>query len=169
MPRSTHLRPSFSVAIAFICQFASGLKSLTITATDRIPERAAAIANAFARAISSNLRASASSQIDSAIKGVREQLKALQPGNPDKASLQQQLNQLIASCSTQGGEAATLRAATPSSTPSGTSPWRAVEHALLIGVLLGIGAVLLAESASWRLRTPEDLERMTDLPLPRSS
>jgi capsular exopolysaccharide synthesis family protein len=40
-----------------------------------------------------------------------------------------------------------------------------VELALVLGLLLGLGAVVLAESADRRLRTPPDLEKMTELPV----
>jgi capsular exopolysaccharide synthesis family protein len=137
---------------------------LTITATDPDPARAAAIANAFARAISLNLQQAAVGQVNAAIKSVRAQL-ATAKDPATKATLQQQLQQLIAARSTQGGEAAVLQPAVPSSTPTGTSTRRTLELALLIGLLLGIGAVVVAESADRRIRTPEDLETITGLPL----
>ncbi len=46
-----------------------------------------------------------------------------------------------------------------------TSLRRSVELGLVVGLLLGIGAVVLAEGADRKLRTPDDLESMTDLPL----
>lgn len=139
---------------------------LTITATDRNPTRAAAIANAFARAISLNLQKSAVSQIDATISGIQAQLAKLSPHDTTtRPALESQLNQLLAARSTQGGEAAILQAATPSSTPAGTSLRRILELALLIGILLGLGAVVLAESMDRRLRAPEDLEAVSDLPL----
>src|SRR5581483_6261535 len=49
--------------------------------------------------------------------------------------------------------------------PAGTSVRRLVELGLLIGLLLGFGAVLAAESADRRLRAPDDLENITGLPL----
>jgi capsular exopolysaccharide synthesis family protein len=139
---------------------------LTISAQDPNASRAAEIANAFARAITKNLQQSAIHQIDSTIKGIKTQLRQLGSNNPNlRLQLQQQLDQLIASRSNQGGQAAILQAARPSGSPVGISGRRVVELGLLIGVLLGFGAVLLAESADRRLRTPEDLENVTELPL----
>lgn len=139
---------------------------LTISATDRSPERAAAIANAFAQAISHNLQQSAISEINSTIRGIKAQLAQLPASNTStRPQLEQQLQQLNASKATQGSEAAILQSATPSATPATTSTRRAVELGLVIGLLLGIGAVVLAESADRKLRTPDDLESMTKLPL----
>ena len=139
---------------------------LRISAEDRSAVRAAAIANAFARAISLNLRRSASKQINATIRGIQAQLA--HHGRLDASTrlgLEQQLNQLVLSRSTQGSGAAILEAAAPSGTPAGGGARRAVELGLLIGLLLGLGAVVLAESADRRLRTPDDLESITGLPL----
>lgn len=138
---------------------------LTITATDHNPARAAEIANAFAQAISANLAQAAVSQIQASIKGVQAQIAALTRNDPTRSTLNQQLNQLRAAEATQGSEAAILQAASAPGSPSGPHLRRTVELAVLIGLLLGFGAVALAESADRRLRTPPDLEQMTDLPV----
>ena len=82
-----------------------------------------------------------------------------------RLQLQQQLTQLRAARATQGNQAAILQAATPSATPVGPQVRRTVELGLVIGLLLALGAIALAENADRRLRTPDDLEGMTDLPL----
>ena len=81
------------------------------------------------------------------------------------SQLQGQLNQYRAAKATQTSAAAILQSAIPSSTPTSPQPRRTVELALLIGLLLGLGAVVLAESADRRLRQPDDLESMADVPL----
>jgi succinoglycan biosynthesis transport protein ExoP len=137
---------------------------LTLTVQDQSPYRAAEIANSFAKAVSLNLRHSAVQQINNSIKGVRAQLARVNTANAPPGStaaqLEQQLNQLRAARSTQGSEAAILQVATPNTTPIGPHVQRTVELALLIGLLLGLGAVVLAENADRRLRTPDDLEQM---------
>jgi succinoglycan biosynthesis transport protein ExoP len=138
---------------------------ITITATDRSSARAAAIANAFAEAITRHLQQSAISQIQATIQGIRDQLSHLGKNDSTRPQLQQELNQLVASKNTQGSEAAILQPATPSSTPAGPHRRRAVELGLLIGLLLAIGAVTLAESGDRRIRSPEDLESFLELPL----
>jgi capsular exopolysaccharide synthesis family protein len=138
---------------------------LKITATDRHPQRSADIANAFAEAITKNLQQSAISQIQSTIRGLRDQLAHLGRNDATRPQLEQELNQLVASKDTQRSEAAILQPAIPPSTPSGPHRRRAVELGLLIGILLAIGAVALAESGDRRLRTPEDLESFLELAL----
>jgi tyrosine-protein kinase len=139
---------------------------LTITAEDRRPRRAAAIANSFAKAISLNRRSAAIAQIDSTIAGLQAQLSHLSPNNTTtRPQLKQQITQLLTARSTQGSDAAVLQAATPSGSPAGPQVRRSVEIGLVIGLLLAFGAVSLAESADRRLRTPDDLEGMTDLPV----
>jgi receptor protein-tyrosine kinase len=138
---------------------------VTISAEDRSAVRAAAIANAFAHAISQSLQSKARGQIDSAIKGVRAQLSQLGRNDATRPALVAQLNQLRAARATQGSEAAILQPGTVPSSPASLNARRAVEIGLVIGLLLGFGAVVLAESADRRLRTPGDLEAMSEVPL----
>ncbi len=144
---------------------------VTISATDRSPTRAADVANSFAKAIGLNRQLSAIDQLNNAIKGIKAQISRLgsPPSNSPEAQtlsqLQGQLNQYRAAKATQTSAAAILQSAIPSSTPTSPQPRRTVELALLIGLLLGLGAVVLAESADRRLRQPDDLESMADVPL----
>jgi succinoglycan biosynthesis transport protein ExoP len=144
---------------------------INITATDRSPVRAAQIANAFAQAITNNQRSSAINQINEAIAGLQAQLRRVgsaRPGTPGaatRAQLQAQLNQFRAAKATQGSAAAILQSAVPATTPAGPHLRRTVELGVLIGLLLGLGAVALAENADRRLRSPEDLEGMANVPL----
>jgi succinoglycan biosynthesis transport protein ExoP len=138
---------------------------VTITATDTSPTRAAAIANAFAKAISQNLQKTALTQIQNSISGVQAELARTSRHDSTRPTLVQQLDQLKAARATQGSEAAILQPAAVPSSPSGPHLRRTVELGLLLGLLLAFGAVVLAESADRRLRSPEDLEGMTELPL----
>ena len=138
---------------------------LTITAQDRSAVRAAEIANAYAKAIALNQQDSAVNQLANAINGITVQLQRLPKNDPNRLSLQQELNQLQAARGTQGNEAAILQSAAPNFTPVGPHTRRAIELGLVIGLLLAFGVVVLAESADRRMRTPDDLENLTDLPL----
>jgi non-specific protein-tyrosine kinase len=138
---------------------------LTITAEDRSPVRAAEIANAFAHAISHSLQTMVAGEVTSAINHLHAQLSQLPHSDPTRAALTQELNQLREARATQGSQAAILEPATAAGSPIGLNARRTVEIGLLIGLLLGVGAVALAESADRRLRTPADLEALTEGPL----
>lgn len=139
---------------------------LTITAQDPNSGRAANIANAFATAIGQNLQQSAVTAINHSIKTIHRQLAGAEGKDvTTRDQLQGELNQLILARTNQSGQAAILQPAAPLGTPVGGGTRRTLELGLLIGVLLGFGAMVLAESADRRLRTPEDLERVTELPL----
>jgi capsular exopolysaccharide synthesis family protein len=138
---------------------------ITISATDRNPARAQAIANAFAGAISHNQQNAAISQINASIRSIQAQLRKLTKQDlSQRVALQQQLAELTAARTAQGNVAAILQSATPAAAV-GPSTRRTVELGLVIGLLLAFGAVAIAENADRRLRSPDDLEGMTDLPL----
>ena len=138
---------------------------VTITAEDRNPSRAAAIANAFAHAIGANQQQAGINTINTNLAGLRSQLRHLGPNDPAALQIQQQISTLEAARGTQGSNAVILQAATPASAAVGLNTHRVLEIGLLIGLLLGLGAVVLANNADRRLRTPADLERMANLPL----
>jgi non-specific protein-tyrosine kinase len=139
---------------------------LTITATDQYPQRAAVIANAFARAIGLNRQSAAISELNGTIAGIQAQLSHLPATDrTTRPGLEQQLSQLQAALKTQGNQATVLQAAVPNATPVGPHLRRTVELGLVIGLLLAFAIVMLAESADRRMRSPDDLESMTDLPM----
>ena len=138
---------------------------LTISAEDTSPVRSKQIANAFAKAISLNRQQAAISELQSAIAGVNAQLaRSGHKNSANRTALNQQLNQLKAAVSTQGSDAAILQPA-GYGVAIGPDIKRTVLLGLIIGILLAFGAIALAENADRRLRTPDDLEGMTDLPL----
>jgi capsular exopolysaccharide synthesis family protein len=138
---------------------------VTISAVDRSPKRAAAIANAFAQATLVNLKRSSDAQISGAIKGIRAQLARLGPNDPTRPGLVQLLIELRAARFAPASQNAILQPAMASGTPAGPNVRRAVELGVLIGLLLGLGAVVVAENADRRLRLPDELETMADVPL----
>lgn len=139
---------------------------LTLTALDHDPAHAAAVANAFAAALARHQADQANAIIDQQIAGASRQLAATPRPDPgQRVTLSQQIAQLQALKGSTGAGAVVIQAATPSVTPVGPKTRRAVELALVIALLLGIGAVLVAENADRRLRTPEDVENLTGWPL----
>ncbi len=65
----------------------------------------------------------------------------------------------------QARNTSVIERAVPSSTPVDKNIRRAIELGLVIGLLLGLGAVVLAENSDRRLRSADDLEALTGLPL----
>jgi capsular exopolysaccharide synthesis family protein len=139
---------------------------LTITVTDTQPARAAAIANAFASALDGSQTATAIAQLNTTIAGVKAQLSRLARNDTlGRTQLSDRLQQLRAARASVGHAGVVIERALPSSAPIGGSTRRAVELGLVIGLLLGLGAVVLAENADRRVRTPEDLEALSGVPL----
>jgi succinoglycan biosynthesis transport protein ExoP len=139
---------------------------LTISAQDQNPARAAAIANAFAAALANRQAAQANSQIDQQVRALRRQLAATPRSDPGaRVTVKQQIAQLQGLHSSAISAAQVIQAAVASHTPVAPKTRRAVELALVIALLLGVGAVLIAENADRRLRTPEDVENLTGWPL----
>ncbi len=139
---------------------------LTITVQDRNPDRAAAIANAFAAALNTYQQRQAIRSIDAQIAAYSKELTALP--RSDKAarlSISQQIATLSAQRTSPGAGAQIIEPAVASATPIGSSVRRALEIAFVIAVLLGAGAVLVAEKSDRRIRSPEDLEALANMPL----
>jgi capsular exopolysaccharide synthesis family protein len=139
---------------------------LTIVAQDRDPVRAAAIANGFAAALADHQAQQVTSAIDQQISALRKQRDAIPRSNAGaRITIDQQITQLQALASSGNSGATVVQAAVPSDSPVSPKTRRAVELALVVALLLAIGAVLAAESADRRLRAPEDIESLTGWPL----
>lgn len=138
---------------------------LTISATAPDPRRAADVANAFARAISSNRVSQTISQIDLATAGLKRQRLNLLGSDPQRKILNDQIQRLRTLRSTLSPDQGIVETALPSATPVGRNTRRAIELGIVIALLLSAGAVALAEGSDRRLRNPDDLEALTGLPL----
>ncbi len=138
---------------------------LTITATSPDPQRASDVANAFANAISSNRTSQTIGQIDLAIRGLERQRAGFPSGDLQRRALNDQIQKLRTLRSTLRPEEGIVESAVPSGVPIGRDTRRALVLGLVIALLLSAGAVALAESSDRRLRSPDDLERLTGLPL----
>ena len=138
---------------------------ISITATDQSPTRAAALANAFAQALGISQKEQLVSALKGDIASLKAELDQISPSNSEYSSLQQQLEQARAQLKTTTSGATILQAAVPDYTPAGPHVKRAVLLGLVIGVLLAVGAIMLLEGFDRRMRSPDDLESLTDLPL----
>jgi capsular exopolysaccharide synthesis family protein len=137
---------------------------ITISAQDHVPARAAAIANAFASALSEQQTNAALASLDSQIASLQRQLAALPRHDiVTRGQVTQQIAQLQGLKGAQGQNAKVVEPAVPSGTPVGASLRRDVEIGVVIGLLLAIGLVLVAENSDRRLRNPDDLEEMTGM------
>jgi succinoglycan biosynthesis transport protein ExoP len=139
---------------------------ITISAVDRVPARAAAIANAFASALSAQQTNTAVAQLDSQISVLQRQLAALPRSDAaTRSTVTQQIAQLQGLKGAQGQNAKVVERAVPSGTPIGNSVRRDVEIGIVIGLLLAIGVVLVAENSDRRLRNADDLDDMLGIPM----
>ena len=141
---------------------------ITITAQAHNPNRAAATANAFASALGTNRTNAAIGELNNQITTLQRQLAATPIGPANalaRQQLLQQISQLQALRGSQGGNVSVIEQAKPNPTVVSPHIRRTVELGFVIGLLLAIGAVALAENSDRRMRNPADLEEMTKLPL----
>ncbi len=142
----------------------TGFLSISASATE--PQRAANIANAFGLAISANRTATVVGQLNFTIGGVKRQLENLGPKTAvERRQLNGQLQRLRAARTALRPDAAIVERAVASSTPVGRNTRRAIELGIVIALLLAVGAVALAENSDRRVRSPDELEELTGLPL----
>jgi capsular exopolysaccharide synthesis family protein len=154
---------------------------IAITATSRVPSRAASIANVYANAfvqyrqqVTTSSLTSAEEQLKSQISALANQVKSL-GRNPvsaaasallnQEAVLKEQLAQMEVSGAVNTGEVALV---TPALTPVLPSSPKPVQDALLglaAGFALGLGAAFLRESLDDRLTSKEATERAGGAPV----
>jgi capsular exopolysaccharide synthesis family protein len=137
---------------------------VTINGQGATPELAAAIANAFASALGVRESQQAAQTIRQQIAGQVAQLR-LTKGFAARATIIGQITQLRGLLDSVNSGAQVIQPAVPNLTSISPHIRRTVELSLVIAILLGIGAVLLAESGDRRLRNPDDLEKLTGWPL----
>jgi capsular exopolysaccharide synthesis family protein len=138
---------------------------ITITANAGNPNQASAIANAFAHALNVNENDETRASIQAAITNYKREIARITPTNPNYASLQQQLLAAETARKASANGITVIDPAVPNDTPTGPHPRRAAELGLVIGILLSFGALMLLDSLDRRLRSPDDLEEFTNLPL----
>jgi capsular exopolysaccharide synthesis family protein len=138
---------------------------ITITAVKNSPDDAAAVANAFATALNVAGSRKAKAALRKAIRTINAQLANVSKTSANYGTLQANLQTDEQQLAAPNNIASSVQAASPDDTPIGPHPRRAVELGLVIGLLLSIAAVMLLDSADRRLRSPDDLEQFTGLPL----
>ncbi len=142
----------------------AGFIGLIATATQ--PERAQAIADAFARAVVATRESRAVGELNRTIKGIRGQLDELSRRDRiGREQLSEQLQRLRALRAAQGNNAEIIEPALPGTLVATSGLRRTLILGVVVGLLLAIGAVVAAESFDRRIRTPAELEEFTGLPL----
>jgi polysaccharide biosynthesis transport protein len=143
---------------------------VAVSATSSSPELAAAIANTYARAFVLEQQKSNQQFFDSALKLVEKQLDRLPASERFEeagVALQNREQQLRLLKELKYGGVKLAQPAVVPSEPSSPNTKRNTLLGGILGLLLGIGLALVLErfERERRLREPEDLEGVYDLPL----
>ncbi len=139
---------------------------MTITTHASTPGRAAALANAFALALTATRTEDAQAEIGQTIDQIEKQAKDLK--GPDastaQAELAQQLQQLQGLRASQENATVILERAEPPKSPISPNPIRNTLLALVLALLLAAGIAPALEAIDRRIRTEEDLEDAVGVP-----
>lgn len=138
---------------------------ITITAVKGSPDDAADVANAFASALNVAGSTQIKDELEKTIKTTKAQLAHVSKSSANYGSLEANLQTYETELAAPNDVASTIQPASPVDTPVGPHPRRAAELGLVIGLLLSVALVMLLDSADRRLRSPDDLEQFTGLPL----
>jgi succinoglycan biosynthesis transport protein ExoP len=138
----------------------------TISATSESPERAAQIANAYARATIAFQRKSSQAKVKAKIAVLEKRIEDLGASESTKISLlQEQLDQLEVEEALQTGGISLVQEATPPTSPSKPRTKRNVILGILLGLVLGLGLAALIERLDRRVRNAEELSELFRLPI----
>jgi capsular exopolysaccharide synthesis family protein len=146
---------------------------ITIRAESSTARRAADIANAFAQAVQIERAQQATSRLDRGIQQLEVQLRSFRGDRDERRQLSTQLQRFRALRAVQDSNAQVVEPAVPPRKVSSPKPLRTATLALIIALIVGVGAVFLAENVDRRVRRADELESITGLPLlstiPRSA
>ena len=139
---------------------------LTVTAADRDPRRAAAVANAFARALVKIRTDRARSRIGNTISQVERDLASLPSSDVEgRRQLSGQLQRLRALRAAQGDNVVIVESAAVPRVAVSPHPRRNTGLAIVVALLLATGLVLVLDRMDRRVRDPEELEHLAGTPL----
>jgi Mrp family chromosome partitioning ATPase len=137
---------------------------VSITARDADPERAAAIANAFAVGYQQFRARSDQAAVDAALTSARNRL-SVTPAGPDYDALAAQVRRLQVAAAFQTGGVQIVRPAVAPTSPSRPRPLLSAVVAGLLGLLLAAALIVFKARTDPRVRTERDLERALGRPL----
>ena len=114
----------------------------------------------------------ASTEVQTAIDGLQAQIDALPDDDPGRASLFTQLSnfnttldQLRVDAALKTGGATIIRTAELPTEPVEPTPARTVILAAVVGLLIGLGGAFLVDYLDDKVRSEDDLQRISDLPV----
>jgi succinoglycan biosynthesis transport protein ExoP len=156
---------SIGGTVDVVAEGESNLITVEATATD--PERAARIANTYAREYTQFRRQSALRDRRQEQEDLRNQLAAL--GNDPRDRLQRlALRQRLARLAVAAPPAGAIRlvdVAEPPSSPSSPKPVRNTVIGAVVGLILGLGLAAARDRLDRRIRDPQELEGVFDRPI----
>ena len=155
-----------SEAVSVSAQGESNIVNVSATSTS--PALAADIANTYSKLFVSEQQNSNHAYYSSALALVNKQLAALSPSEKAGSAglaLQDRAQSLGVLAELQYGNVQVAQAATVPTSPSSPKVSRNTVLGALLGLLLGLGVAFLLERFDRRIREPQDLEAIYDLPL----
>jgi capsular exopolysaccharide synthesis family protein len=148
---------------------------VSVVATDPSREFAQRLANTFATQYIAFRRDADREKIASARALIQQRLSALSPSERtgrQATSLRESADQLDLLASLQQGNAELVQPASLPESPALPRTKRNLALAALVGVLLGVGFALILDRVDRRIRSPDELEELLELPvlgvIPRS-
>ena len=151
-------------AIAVTAAGASDL--IQVTATTESPQAAAAIANAYANATVSYQVNVQRQQINEAAANLSKQIAAeSSASSAARSALETRLLQLRAISALQTGNVQITTPATVPGSPSGPSKPKDLALALVVGLLVGLFAMLVSERMDATVKEPSDIAEILHLPV----
>ncbi len=139
-----------------------------VAATASSPKLAADIANTYANQFVAGQQSATHKYFNAALALVNKQLAALSPqqqSGPQGLALQDRAQSLAILAELQSGNVQIAQAATVPTAPSSPKVARNTVLGGLLGLLLGLALAFLLERLDRRIKQPEDLERIFQLPL----
>jgi len=141
---------------------------VNVSATATSPVVAADIANTYANQFVSGQQSANHKYFGSALALVNKQLAALSPSQrlgPEGLALQDRAQSLEILAELQSASVQLAQAATVPSAPSAPKVTRNTIVGGLVGLLLGLGLAFLLERLDRRIKEPDDLGRILELPV----
>jgi capsular exopolysaccharide synthesis family protein len=152
---------------------------ISIAVRDTNPANAAVVADAYAvayievrREQAVNELLAASTEVQAAIDDLQAQIDSLVVDDPRRTGLitqlsnfQTTLDQLRVDAALRTGGAAVIKTAEVPTEPVEPTPARTATLAAVVGLLIGLGAAFLLDYLDDKVRSEEDLERLTDSPV----